>query len=264
MAVGNYRKTQVLKSEYLTPNMKRIVVTGADLASFPEGFEAGYVKLLFTKQGRVLREDEAFAQLANNNIMMRTYTVRAFDKQAQQLTIDFALHEKEGAIAPASDWAKAAQFGDEIIVGGPGKTIGVDHSADWFLLVGDMTALPAISCYLEDLPECAHGYAVIEVTSPEDIQDLNKPSGIEVIWQVNTTPGKNSSLFDAVKDIDWQQGGVYVWCACEFDMMKTLRRWFKKEKGLEKEQMYVSSYWKLDCTEEEHKAEKLSDSNLPN
>ncbi|MBQ4837858.1 siderophore-interacting protein [Pseudoalteromonas luteoviolacea] len=262
MAAGNYRKTKVLESEYLSPNMKRVVLTGPDLASFPSGFEGGYVKLLFTKQGRVLREDEAFEQLSRQNIMMRTYTVRGFDKATQQLTLDFALHSKEGSVAPASDWARMARVGDEMIVGGPGSTIGVDHNADWFLFVGDMTAIPAISCYLTRLPDRAKGTVILEVTQPEDILDLTKPSGIEVIWKVNNTPGKNSQLLDTVQALDWMQGHVFVWCACEFDSMKALRRWFKRTKGLEKEQMYVSSYWKYNCSEDEHKVEKLADSQL--
>ncbi|MCG7550169.1 siderophore-interacting protein [Pseudoalteromonas sp. Of7M-16] len=262
MAVGNYRKTKVLESEYLSPNMKRVVLTGPDLASFPSGFEGGYVKLLFTKQGRALHEEEAFEQLSRQNIMMRTYTVRGFDKTTQQLTLDFALHSNEGSMAPASDWAREAQAGDEMIVGGPGSTMGVDSSADWFLFVGDMTAIPAISCYLERLPKTAKGTVVLEVTQQEDILDLTKPGGVDVIWKVNGTPGRNSQLLDTVQALDWHQGRVFVWCACEFDTMKTLRRWFKRTKGIEKEQMYVSSYWKYDCTEDEHKVEKRVDSQL--
>ena len=45
---------------------------------------------------------------------------------------------------PATSWAKAAVPGDTLEIGGPrGPTI-VANDFDWFLLVGDETALPAI------------------------------------------------------------------------------------------------------------------------
>ncbi|MCF2858408.1 siderophore-interacting protein [Pseudoalteromonas sp. SMS1] len=262
MAVGNYRKTQVLKSELITPNYKRVVLGGTDLQSFPSGYESGYVKLLFTKQGDVLREEEAFEQLAKKNIMLRTYTVRAFDKATATLTIDFALHTSEKGASPASDWAKAANLGDEIIIGGPGATKLANPDAPWFLFVGDMTALPAISCNLEQLPSTARGITILEVTSEADIHQLNKPDNIEVIWRVNPTPGQNSPLLTAIQSIEWPSMTPYVWCACEFEAMRSIRRFLKREKQLEKQDMYISSYWKYGRTEDQHKVDKRTDAEL--
>ncbi|MBQ4811524.1 siderophore-interacting protein [Pseudoalteromonas luteoviolacea] len=262
MAVGNYRKATVLTSEFLTPNLKRVVLTGPDLSNFPCGYESGYVKLLFTKQGRVLREDEAFEQLTKKNIMMRTYTVRAFDKAKAALTIDFALHSAEKGVAPASDWAKSASVGDEIIVGGPGATKLADPDAAAYLFVGDMTALPAISCNLEYLPTTARGNVIIEVCSEADIHSLKKPDNIDVIWLVNPTPGKNSQLLEAIKNCNGLSEKPFVWCACEFETMRIIRRYLKRERHFEKQDMYISSYWKYGCTEEQHKIEKRTDAEL--
>ncbi|KZN34350.1 hypothetical protein N480_22360 [Pseudoalteromonas luteoviolacea S2607] len=262
MAVGNYRKTHVLTSELVTPNLKRVVLGGADLTSFPSGYESGYVKLLFTKQGSALKEEEAFEQLSKKNIMMRTYTVRMFDKATATLTIDFALHTSKEGMSPASDWAKKATAGDEIIIGGPGSTKLADPDANWYLFIGDMTALPAISCNLERLPSTAQGTAIIEVTSEADIHILNKPDNIQVLWLVNPTPGQNSSLVAAVKALDWLTEKPYVWCACEFETMRTIRRFLKREKQLEKQDMYISSYWKYGRTEDQHKVDKRVDAEL--
>ncbi|TQF67885.1 siderophore-interacting protein [Pseudoalteromonas luteoviolacea] len=262
MAVGKYRKTQVIRTELLTPNFKRVVLGGADLERFPSGYESGYVKLLFTKQGKALREEEAFEQLAKKNIMLRTYTVRAFDKSSAELTIDFALHTSKGGLSPASDWASKAALGDEIIIGGPGETKLADPNAAWYIFAGDMTALPAISCNLEQLAPTAQGCAIIEVTSEEDIHPLKKPDNMEIIWRVNTTSGKNSSLLAAIKSIDWLPEKPYVWCACEFETMRDIRRFLKREKQLEKQDMYISSYWKYGQTEDQHKIEKRVDAEL--
>lgn len=259
MALGNYRQTTVLSSQQITPNMQRIVLTGSDLSHFPSGYESGYIKLLFTKQGLALRPNDALEQLSKKNIALRTYTVRAFDAQTQALTIDFALHTSEHTNSPASDWAKTAKIGDEMIIGGPGATKQPDQDAAWYLFIGDMTALPAISCHLENLPEDAKGFAIIEVTSQADIQVLKKPSNIEIIWLINPTPGKNTQLFSCLKSVVWLPDIPFVWCACEFDTMRHLRKWLKSEKQLEKHNMYISSYWKYGHTEEQHKIEKQAD-----
>ncbi len=117
---------------------------------------------------------------------MRTYTIR--HQQTDEIDIDFMLHEDGG---PASTWAKFAEAGSSVMVGGPGPKKMIDPKAEWQLLVGDMTALPAISVNLETLPKDAKGYAVIEVVSEEDIQPLIHPEGIEIHWVVNKDSGKD-------------------------------------------------------------------------
>ena len=63
---------------------------------------------------------------------------------------------------------------------GPGPTKLVDNESDWFLLAGDVAGLPALCCNLEQLPQDAQGYAVIEVISEADKQTLNVPDGIDL------------------------------------------------------------------------------------
>lgn len=87
-----------------------------------------------------------------------------------RLRCRLVLHEDAGR---ASEWAKNARPGGNILIGGPGPKKLLDNTADWCLLVGDMTALPAISVNIEQLPADARGYAVIEVTDESDIQPSN-------------------------------------------------------------------------------------------
>ncbi|WOD07301.1 siderophore-interacting protein [Marinomonas sp. GJ51-6] len=136
----------------------------------------------------------------------------------------------------------------------------IAQPADWHLLVGDMTALPAISVNLEQLPANAKGYAVIEVVSADDILDLKHPEGVEMKWIINTHPGEDSaSLLDEVKSLPWLDGKVSAWVACEFSSMKLLRQFFKKEKMLSNDCLYISSYWKLGSNEDQHKVVKRND-----
>ena len=45
---------------------------------------------------------------------------------------------------------------------------------------------------------------------------------------------------------------IHMECTCEFSDMKLLRQYFKNI-GVEKENIYISSYWKKNSDQEEHK-----------
>ena len=248
MSRGGQRKLVVASSEQLTPNMQRIVFTGEELKGFPQDQESGYIKLLFPK---------ALGGILGRNTM-RTYTIRHYDAVTNKLTVDFALHNHSDG--PASSWAKTTKPGDNLSIAGPGAVKLVNNSADWFFLVGDMTALPALACNLEQLPENASGYAVIEITSEQDKQSIKTPSGIERHWVINPEPHVHQpSLVDKVKSLPWKNGIPSVWTACEFHSMRKLREYFKFERQVAKENIYISSYWKIDRTEEQHKKDKQQD-----
>ncbi|MGH1484894.1 MAG: siderophore-interacting protein [Cellvibrionaceae bacterium] len=245
MSARRYRELVVKKKTLLTPNMIRIILGGDDLHDFPEGQESAYVKLVFA------------ANKGATKPTTRSYTIRAFDKETLTLTLDFVAHGDNG---PASAWALGVSEGECIAIDGPGPTKLVDTSADWFFLAGDMTALPAISVNLEKLPQDAKGYVVLEVLSDADKQDLIVPKNMNVHWLINPSPDQpNTLLPDAVKALPWLEGEPNVWVASEFDSMRRLRTYFKKERGVGRGQVYASSYWKMGETDEGNKAAKKRD-----
>lgn len=257
MSKKSFRKLEVSSSRNLTPHMKRVVFSGEDLSDFPENYESGYIKLLFSREGTALQNITDIEALAPAKPMMRTYTVRTFTAEKKELTVDFVLHpESEG---PASKWAAEAKPGDEIMMAGPGPAKLVDNDADWFLLAGDMTSLPAISCNLEQLPDSARGYAVLEVTTEDDIQAITFPAGIEIIWVVKNHDRSSQPFVDVIQKLDWLRGTPYVWCACEFSVMRTLRKYFKDDRHIDRQSMYISSYWKSGANEDQHKVIKHRD-----
>ncbi|MEM6424525.1 MAG: siderophore-interacting protein [Cyanobacteria bacterium P01_H01_bin.119] len=258
MPEANYRTLVVKESAKVTPHMQRVVFTGDDLANFPENYESGYVKLLFSNEGRAL-SDKAQTQ---EKYLRRTYTVRSFDKANNELGIEFSLHgDKSG---PAARWAASTQPGDKILMGGPGPTKLVNNQSDWFLLASDMSGLPALCCNLEQLPADAQGYAVIEIPSEEDQQSLKVPVGVVVKWVINSEPGKKpEALLNAIKSLPWKDGNPYIWVACEFQSMKKIRQYMNESRNIEPENMYISSYWKFNRTEDEHRIDKQIDASAP-
>ncbi|KGI77092.1 siderophore-interacting protein [Oleiagrimonas soli] len=238
-----YRFT-VLGKRHITPHMLRVTLGGEGMQRFPAQQASAYVKLLLPLPGR-------------ERPLLRTYTVRA--QRADAIDIDFALHGDDGG-GPASGWALTCVPGDIIEMAGPGPKKQVDPAADWILMVGDMTALPALSVNLEQLPAHARGHAIVEVPDAADIQTLPTPEGFTLQWIVQPHPGQSTPLLDAVQALAWPEGGTLsVWAACEFSSMRALREHFRDARGVTRQQMYISSYWKQGSDEESHKTLKRAD-----
>lgn len=240
------RNLKVVNSTRLTPNMHRVTLGGDGLIGFPSNRRGGYVKLrLPTPEGV--------------KPIVRTYTIRRETEDG--LDVDFALHggadEDSG---PATRWALSAQVGDTILLGGPGPAKPLPEGHGPFLLVGDMTALPAISVNLEDLPEDATGHAIILIRDEADKQDLAIPAGVTIEWLVEADLGANPALLaDAARKVPNIDQVQYAWVACEFEAMKLLRQYLRQEQKFEKDRLYISSYWKRGLVEDDHKQVKRAD-----
>ncbi len=236
------RQLEVAEIIDLTPHMRRIRFSGDDLADFPHDQESGYVKFVLQHEGETVR---------------RTYTVRSFDPQRQLLDVDFVLH---GDAGPASRWAAQAKPGDRVPVGGPGPKKLVDFSADWFLIAGDMTALPAISVNIEQLPADARGYVAIEISDEQEKQDLPVPEGIELHWVINPEARQDHfPLLEKVKQFEFLRGRPSIWVAGEFHTSRALRHYLKLERCVARCDIYASSYWHIGLSEDRHKVAKAAD-----
>jgi len=241
------RNITVRKIHQLSPNMKRITFASEDFYDFPENENGGYIKFLFKKKNS--EKDE---------LLVRPYTIRNFRKHKLELDVDFSYHS--GNEGYATKWAYEAKIGDKISIDGPGSKQLISNDYNWFFFVGDMTALPAIGSYLEQLPENSSGCVVIEITSINDKVVLKKPKHINVKWIVKSNNKNIDNFLNAVKEVKWQNKNPYIWVACEFTKMKFLRNYFQKEKKICKNEMYISSYWKSGLDQEEHKIVKKEDS----
>ena len=242
MAKPAPRTLQVLCKQPVTRNMLRVTLGGEGMQAFPDAQAGAYIKLIFPAT-------------ATQPQRMRTYTVRA--QRPGEIDVDFVRHADDG---PASSWAEQCSPGDTILIGGPGPRKPLPQDADGFVVVGDMTALPAISVNLESLPVSACGVAVLEVIDPADIQPLNAPTGIALNWLVNPEPGSNpAALVERLRQIDWPAGRVNVWAACEFASMRALREFLREERQIVRSDLYISSYWKHGASEDQHKQEKRGD-----
>ena len=169
---------------------------------------------------------------ANGDEVRRDYTPRRFDAQARELTIEFALHG-DGA---ASDWARRAQPGDKAVIGGPRGSMIIPMDYDWHLLVGDLSALPAMRRRLEELPAGARAIVVAAAPAGDRLPFAGAP---EVHWIED-----GGALAETVRALALPPGEGFAWAAGEAQDMKRLREVLVNDKGQPKEAMRVSAYWK--------------------
>lgn len=245
------RQVTISATESITPNMQRITLQSDALVEFPADCEGSYIKLLFTPSGGT----DLTTMSEGDRPIMRTYTIRRFDADNGLIEVDFVKHITEDLQCGfAARWAMSAKVGERISIAGPGSIQDMNTEADWFFMTADMTALPALSAKIRRLPHDAKGYAVIKVISELDIQPIETPSHFDVKWIF-----ENESLVDTVRSLPWHAGKTSVWCACEFDSMRGLRQYFRNERQVERENIYISSYWKQGVAEDGHKVIKRQD-----
>lgn len=241
---------------YLTPNMIRVVFAGPELEGFPEGREGGNCKLMIPD---VDEDKDSFALRLKNGPppIRRTYTVRKFDAATQELVIDFVAHGDEG---PASRWASHAKHGDFLGFAGPSTPKVAQFDADWYLVAADPSAIPVAAAALEAMPRDAKGVAIFEVTSAEDRQDIDIPSGIEVHWLIQPDPhAPSSAQEDLIRSLDWRTGRVQTCIAGESGVIRALRGFLANEKQVPREDVYISGYWKIGLVEDEHQKAKRAE-----
>jgi NADPH-dependent ferric siderophore reductase len=255
------RLGEVVRTSLVTPHMIRVVLGGSGLAGFEVGeFTDHYVKLLFPPAGAEYSSpfdvDQIQAELPRAQWpVTRTYTVRAWDAGRAELTVDFVYHGDHGLAGP---WAAAARPGDLISFFGPGGGYAPDPQADRHLLVGDESALPAIAATLERLPEGIPATVVVEVEDEREHQVLESPGLLDLTWvdrvAAADTPG--AAVCDQVRSLSWPGGDVQAFVHGEASLVKEIRHHLRFERGVPRERLSASGYWRRGLTDEGWRATK--------
>jgi NADPH-dependent ferric siderophore reductase len=252
-------QAQVLRVQWITPHMIRVVIGGEGLAGFGAGeFTDHYVKLLFRVPGVTYPEpfdmDVVHRDLPREHWpRLRSYTVRSWDPHALEMSIDFVYHGDEGLAGP---WAANSQPGDEVLFMGPGGAYAPGGTADWHLLVGDESALPAIAASLEALPEGAPARVFVEVSGPGEEQELITAGDAKLVWLHRGEAPAGEALVQAVQDLEFPSGNVHAFVHGEAGFVKRLRRHLRVERGIPLEQLSISGYWRLGADDEGWRASK--------
>ena len=236
---------EVSHVRHLTPRMVRVTFTGDALAAFAWNGPAAHIKLIF-------EGDDAAASAGPREPaprpVMRTYTPRRFDAQARELVVDMVIH---GA-GPASAWASRASVGQRLTIAGPGRNYQVDGAADWYLLAGDDTAIPAIGTILEALPPKVRALVLLEVVDASEEHPIDARGDATQVHWLHRGPdpaGAGQPLEAAVRRIELPSGTGAVYVACESEAMRRIRRHLLHERQLPRTQLVTRGYWRLGETD---------------
>ena len=243
----------VTRVEQLTPNMVRVVVGGAGLARLNAGaYTDHYIKVLFPPPG--VSYPEPFDVAAIRASMpreawpvVRTYTIRRWLPEAQEMWVDFVVHGDAGIAGP---WAAQARPGDPFRFMGPGGGYAPDPDADWHLLAGDESALPAIAAALEGMPDGARVRAFVEVADAAEEQKLQTAGDAEITWLRRAGRPVGEALVAAVRECDFPAGRVHAFVHGEAAFVKDLRGHLRLDRGLPMDRLSISGYWRRGLNED--------------
>lgn len=239
-----FRICRVVAKTYLTPKMVRLDVQSGDFAGFTSPAFDDHVKLFFPEPGTVLKKPIA----GPNGLEFpeglrpegRDYTPRAFDKATNVLTLDFVLH----AGGVAGEWADNAKIGDNVGVGGPRGSFVLRGEFDWYVLIGDETALPAISRRLEEIGTSKRVFAFIEVYDELERQELLVGENVDLNWLYRgDATSEQTRLVNAVESLQLPNENGFIFIAGEAQMAKDVRRYFVDARGHNSEWIKAAGYW---------------------
>ncbi|GLU46514.1 siderophore-interacting protein [Nocardiopsis ansamitocini] len=234
----------VLSAEALSPSLRRIVLGGTGLTGwFPgSGVPDEAVQLFLPAPGEPLPavpQDDSGSWPrpgAAPGLEGRWYTVRRCDERRGALTVDVVVH---GSGAGA-DWAARVRKGDHVGVSRPHHWYRPPENARWQVLVGDLTALPAVGRILEQTPERLPTRSFLEVPGPADEQVLPGPP----VWTHNPSPHLGSTLAGTAIDVTLPTGPGYVWVAGEAAATRAIRRHLRHGLGLAPASYTVITHWR--------------------
>lgn len=216
------RDVEVVRVEPLGPHFVSVTFHAPSLAGFRSDSFDDHVKFMIDGPS----PDEP---------VRRDYTPRRFDAARRELTIEFALHGD----GPAADWARQAQVGQRAVIGGPRGSMIIPVDYDWHLLVGDDSALPAISRRLEELPAGTRAIVIAQAAEPAGQRELASGATVQAQWV-----DSGQAMVQALRELQLPGGEGYAWCAGEAAVMAQLRNVLLAEKRHPKEAMKVAVYWK--------------------
>jgi NADPH-dependent ferric siderophore reductase len=180
--------------------------------------------------------DEWVGVVAPGQFQVRYYTVRSLegDPTRTELEVDVVIHE----VGLVTEWVSGDCVGDTVTVTGAQGSYALPDGAGWQLLVGDLTAMPAMHRIVSTTSLPSRIWAEV----PDDLADY-LPDGPDVTWLTPPAEGQ-SRLAEVVEQIDWPAGEGYFWMAGESAQMRAIRKHLMRERRLPNSAYDVMGYWR--------------------
>lgn len=222
------RQLTVISKHAVTPRLLRIDFHSPDLHDFDSPSPDDHIKIFLptSRGGEQPRRD---------------FTPRAWNTAAGTLSLEFALHDH----GPAVEWARAAQPGDTLAIGGPKGSSIVPDDFDWYLLLGDASALPSIARRLEGLRAGVPVFAYLLVADDAERQQFRSTTHLKTCWLHDS--GDSATNADTVRAQleKWSvpAGDGYIWIAGETRLSRELYQYLVEVREHPAEWVKAAAYW---------------------
>ncbi|MEJ7834188.1 MAG: siderophore-interacting protein [Nocardioides sp.] len=215
---------QVLMRARISDHLVRLVLGGPNL----RGFASTGVP------------DEWVGLVVPGQFQSRYYTVRSWD--GSEVTIDVVIHD----VGLVTEWAGGDCIGDTVTITEPKGSFVMPADAAWLILVGDLTALPAMARILRTVDVPTQVWAEVpDVASFAESYYFPTPTTVQ--WLEQPADGV-SRLASVVGEIDWPDGEGYFWMAGESAQMRAIRKHLMRERRLPSTAYDVMGYWRGGAT----------------
>jgi NADPH-dependent ferric siderophore reductase len=245
---------EVVRTETLTPTLVRVVLGGDGLADYEHvPFTDAYVNVALPPAGASYAAPFDPAEVRERLDpeewpLRRRYTVAAWDPGTRELTLDFVVHGDDGAAGP---WARRAAPGDRLVLTGPSGDYTPDHTADWHLMVGDESALPAIAASAAAVPAAVPLVVRVLCDGPEHEVPIETDAALDLRWLHRTGEDGDAGLLPgAVRELPFLRGRVHAFVHGEAGEIRDVRRHLLGERQVPREHVSVSAYWRRFMTDE--------------
>jgi NADPH-dependent ferric siderophore reductase len=136
-----------------------------------------------------------------------------------------------------------------------GQVVAVSHqpggaynaSADWYLIGGDESALPAIGTILEALPAAGSAHVFVEAANKTEELKCDSSARFQVTWLNHFGDAPRSvgrRLEQALQEFSLPDGNGRVWVGCEAGVMRDIRRHLLNERGMDQAHVHTQGYGK--------------------
>ncbi|MEI5676249.1 MULTISPECIES: siderophore-interacting protein [unclassified Nocardioides] len=239
-------RAEVLSVTDLVPGLRRFVFGGEGLADFETtGVGDEYLRIFLPDEptgeprmpfavGRGWDWPEGVEPSP-----LRTYTVRAWDAERHELTVDVVLHD--GGLA--AEWARTAAVGAVVAVNSPNGMYDAPADLEWQVLVTDLTGLPAATRILQQTDPRVRSRLIVEAPSAAQRFGDEIPSAVDVQWVTGGNGVAPSRIEQLVRGLEQPEGVGYLWVVGESRVLRNVRKHVRHELGRPASSYKIVAYW---------------------
>lgn len=200
----------------------RITLHGEDLADLTTLGPTDHLKLAVpadpsnelelptVKDGRI--------HFAGARATTRDYTIRKHRPDLNEIDVEIAVHDG----GHVSSWAERTHVGAVVGTMGPRGSHPMPR-AENYVLIGDLSSLPAISRWAEELPAGTSAQVLVATGESNEVLDFSGPANVEAHWVHRSSGVAADELPTALDLVDFSRPDLYVWAAGEVLAMRQVR-----------------------------------------